>query len=89
LNFLCHEAESVRGQLILDYSPWLYQRGNSRNTLFIVDSIKYNSLTTGLEVITIETFPAKDIYLFLMLSLCEDFDDDLLFDAINLLTSEN
>jgi hypothetical protein len=38
-----------------------------------------------LEVTTFEFLIMRDHYLFLMLGICEDFDDDLLFDAIDLL----
>jgi hypothetical protein len=31
----------------------------------------------------------RDHYLFLMLGIYEDFDDDLLFDVIDLLTLQN
>jgi hypothetical protein len=40
----------------------------------------------GLVVTTFEVLIMRDQYIFLMLGIFEDFDDDLLFDAIDLLT---
>jgi hypothetical protein len=57
--------------------------------MFIVEPVKHSNLITDLEVITFEAFIVKDLYLFLMLGIFEDFDDDLLFDAIDLLTLQN
>jgi hypothetical protein len=71
----------------MDKRAWLYQRGYYRNTLFILDSMKCSNRKTKLEVIKLEDFSVRDLYLFLLLGICEDFDDDLLFDVIDLLTS--
>jgi hypothetical protein len=40
-------------------------------------------------VIKFEVMITRDHYLFLMLGIYEDFDDDLLFDIIDLLTHKN
>jgi hypothetical protein len=36
---------------------------------------------------TFDVFHTRDLFLYLMLGICEDFDDDLLFDAVDLLTN--
>jgi hypothetical protein len=46
-------------------------------------------LITEREVIKFEAFRVRDFYLFLLLGIYEDFDDDLLFDVIKLLTNKN
>jgi hypothetical protein len=50
--------------------------------------MKNGNLITELKVTKIEVMLAKDHFLFLMLGIYEDFDDDLLYDAMELLINE-
>jgi hypothetical protein len=89
LYFVCHETESVIKKIELKSSFLLNSSVNLRNRFIMVEK---KSLYNGIDdflAIKFEVRITMDHYLFLMLGIYVDFDDDLLFDAIDLLFPQN
>jgi hypothetical protein len=85
LYFVCHETESVIKKIELKSSFLLFSYISPRNTLFMAEKNIISTCITDFLLIKFEVMIMKDHYLFLMLGIYEDFDDDLLFDVIDLL----
>jgi hypothetical protein len=67
----------------------IYSYINPRNVLILAEKQFMYYPENNCLVIKFEVMITRDQYLFLMLGIYEDFDDDLLFDAIDLLTPQN
>jgi hypothetical protein len=82
---VCHETESVVRKIEISKRALLYPLIHPKNTVIVIEQKKNANLETGKVAFKFEYPPKKDGYIFLMLGIYEDFDDDMLFDTIDLL----
>jgi hypothetical protein len=85
LYFVCHKTESVVRKIEISKRALLYPLVHPKNTAIVIEPKDNANLEAGQVAFKFEYLVKKDYYLYLMLGINDDFDDDFLFDTIDLL----